>query len=112
MPMHDWTRVDAGTFHAFRTSGITHLFGRKTMTRDEIEREADAIMHGRSFPEHARPSFKAFLEHSNGSRAVEPDGELFRWFQLLAEDPPGTGESWENACVVVDGRKCLLSLQP
>src|SRR5262249_53586418 len=25
MPVHDWTRVDAGTFHAFPTSWITHL---------------------------------------------------------------------------------------
>src|SRR5437588_10290721 len=25
MPVHDWTRVDAGTFHAFHTSWITHL---------------------------------------------------------------------------------------
>jgi hypothetical protein len=25
MPIHDWTRVDAGTFHAFHTSWITHL---------------------------------------------------------------------------------------
>src|SRR3954451_7431858 len=25
MPIHDWTRVDADTFHAFHTSWITHL---------------------------------------------------------------------------------------
>ncbi len=25
MPVHDWTRVDAGTFHAFHTAWITHL---------------------------------------------------------------------------------------
>ncbi len=25
MPMHDWTRVDAGTFHAFHVGWITHL---------------------------------------------------------------------------------------
>lgn len=25
MPVHDWMRVDAGTFHAFHTSWITHL---------------------------------------------------------------------------------------
>jgi len=25
MPIHDWTRVDAGTFHAFHTAWITHL---------------------------------------------------------------------------------------
>ena len=25
MPVHDWTRVDDGTFHAFHTSWITHL---------------------------------------------------------------------------------------
>ena len=25
MPVHDWSRVDAGTFHAFHTSWITHL---------------------------------------------------------------------------------------
>ncbi len=25
MPIHDWTRVDAGTFHSFHTSWITHL---------------------------------------------------------------------------------------
>jgi hypothetical protein len=25
MPVHDWTRVDAGTFHAFHASWITHL---------------------------------------------------------------------------------------
>ncbi len=25
MPVHDWTRVDAGTFHTFHTSWITHL---------------------------------------------------------------------------------------
>jgi hypothetical protein len=25
MPLHDWTRVDAGTFHAFHTAWITHL---------------------------------------------------------------------------------------
>ncbi len=25
MPVHDWARVDAGTFHAFHTSWITHL---------------------------------------------------------------------------------------
>lgn len=25
MPVHDWTKVDAGTFHAFHTAWITHL---------------------------------------------------------------------------------------
>src|SRR4051794_10839215 len=25
MPLHDWTRVDDGTFHAFHTSWLTHL---------------------------------------------------------------------------------------
>jgi hypothetical protein len=25
MPVHDWTRVEAGTFHAFHTAWITHL---------------------------------------------------------------------------------------
>lgn len=25
MPVHDWTRVDAGTFHDFHTAWITHL---------------------------------------------------------------------------------------
>ncbi len=25
MPLHDWTRVDAATFHAFNTAWITHL---------------------------------------------------------------------------------------
>ena len=25
MPVHDWTSVDAGTFHAFHTAWITHL---------------------------------------------------------------------------------------
>jgi hypothetical protein len=25
MPIHDWTRVEAGTFHAFHTSWLTHL---------------------------------------------------------------------------------------
>jgi hypothetical protein len=25
MPIHDWTRVDAGTFHAFHTAWVTHL---------------------------------------------------------------------------------------
>jgi len=25
MPLHDWTRVDAGTFHAFHSAWITHL---------------------------------------------------------------------------------------
>ena len=25
MPVHDWTRVDAGTFHAFHLGWITHL---------------------------------------------------------------------------------------
>ncbi len=25
MPIHDWARVDAGTFHGFHTAWITHL---------------------------------------------------------------------------------------
>src|SRR5258708_39900981 len=25
MPVHDWTRVDAGTFHGFHTAWLTHL---------------------------------------------------------------------------------------
>jgi Protein of unknown function (DUF4058) len=25
MPLHDWTRVDAGTFHGFHTAWVTHL---------------------------------------------------------------------------------------
>ena len=25
MPVHDWTRVDAGMFHAFHTAWVTHL---------------------------------------------------------------------------------------
>ena len=25
MPVHDWTRVDAGTFHGFHTAWITHF---------------------------------------------------------------------------------------
>jgi hypothetical protein len=25
MPVHEWSRVDAGTFHAFHTAWITHL---------------------------------------------------------------------------------------
>jgi hypothetical protein len=31
MPVHDWSKVDAGTFHAFQTSWIAHLMG--TMNR-------------------------------------------------------------------------------
>jgi hypothetical protein len=27
MPVHDWSRVDAGTFHSFHGSWITHLMG-------------------------------------------------------------------------------------
>lgn len=27
MPIHDWSRVDAGTFHAFHGAWITHLMG-------------------------------------------------------------------------------------
>lgn len=27
MPVHDWTRVDAGTFHAFHLSWLSHLMG-------------------------------------------------------------------------------------
>jgi hypothetical protein len=43
-----------------------HRSPEKTMTREEVEIEADEIMRGQSLPEHARPSFVAFLEHSNG----------------------------------------------
>jgi hypothetical protein len=25
MPVHDWSQMDAGTFHAFHTAWITHL---------------------------------------------------------------------------------------
>ena len=25
MPVHDWTRVDDGTFHGFHTAWVTHL---------------------------------------------------------------------------------------
>ena len=25
MPVHDWTRVSAGTFHAFHNAWITHI---------------------------------------------------------------------------------------
>src|SRR5437763_16859756 len=25
MPVHDWTRVESGTFHAFHTAWVTHL---------------------------------------------------------------------------------------
>ena len=25
MPLHDWTRVSAGTYHAFHNAWITHL---------------------------------------------------------------------------------------
>ncbi len=28
MPVHDWTRVDAGTFHSFHNAWITHLMGQ------------------------------------------------------------------------------------
>lgn len=28
MPVHDWSRVDAGTFHSFHNAWITHLMGR------------------------------------------------------------------------------------
>ncbi len=28
MPVHDWTRVDAGVFHSFHAAWITHLMGR------------------------------------------------------------------------------------
>jgi hypothetical protein len=27
MPVHDWTKVDAGTFHSFHNAWITHLMG-------------------------------------------------------------------------------------
>jgi hypothetical protein len=27
MPIHDWTRVDAGTFHAFHTRWISEIMG-------------------------------------------------------------------------------------
>ena len=27
MPVHDWTRVDAGVFHSFHAAWITHLMG-------------------------------------------------------------------------------------
>jgi hypothetical protein len=28
MPVHDWTKVDAGTFHSFHNAWITHLMGK------------------------------------------------------------------------------------
>jgi hypothetical protein len=28
MPVHDWTKVDAGIFHSFHNSWITHLMGK------------------------------------------------------------------------------------
>jgi hypothetical protein len=28
MPVHDWTKVDAGTFHSFHSAWLTHLMGR------------------------------------------------------------------------------------
>ena len=35
------------------------------MTRDESEQEAENVLQGKSWRAHARPSFVAFLEHSN-----------------------------------------------
>ena len=28
MPVHDWTKVDVGTFHSFHNAWITHLMGK------------------------------------------------------------------------------------
>jgi hypothetical protein len=28
MPVHDWSKVEAGTFHSFQNAWITHLMGR------------------------------------------------------------------------------------
>lgn len=33
---------------------------------DSIEREADAFVSGKSFPEHAKPSYMAMCEHIRG----------------------------------------------
>ena len=41
MPIHDWTRVDAGTFHAFHTAWVTHL---SEMLKAQFGMIADQVM--------------------------------------------------------------------
>src|ERR1043165_8685367 len=93
MPIHDWTRVGPGTFHAFHTRWITHL--------------SDALNNGR-----LPPDFYADPEQHFGRKIADvltlhaSDPERLR---NLPEPPSGT------AVAVAEGPpRCTrrLALQP
>ena len=51
MPIHDWTRVDAGLFHAFHHDWVTILVSPRNKAstnelRTFVEKTSNLIMHG------------------------------------------------------------------
>jgi hypothetical protein len=82
MPVHDWSRIDAGTFHAFHTAWVTHLSemmndgllpaGYYTMPEQHLGRSIGDVLTLHAAPPAQRPPL--------------PDGGL-----ALAEAPPKVG---------------------
>jgi hypothetical protein len=81
MPVHDWSKVDTGTFHAFRNAWLTHLMG--TLNRGILPRGYYALSDQRSpalIPDVLmlnRPEIGPGPSHGNG------DGGI-----ALADAPP------------------------
>lgn len=79
MPVHDWTRVSAGTFHDFHCSWITHL--KETLNGDllsppyyaQSEQQAGEIV----------PDVLTLSAETQASESSTPDGAL-----AVAEAPP------------------------
>lgn len=78
MPMHDWTRVTAGTFHAFHNAWITHL---------------QEALNGGLLP----PSYYALGEHASGD--IGPD--LLTLREAAASDGDGGPAEPERGLIAV-----------
>lgn len=82
MPVHDWTRVDAGTFHAFHGAWITHLMGRLNSGVLPAGYYALAEQHASGLI----PDVLALTHPDPRSGSAAPSGGL-----ALADAPPAVG---------------------
>jgi hypothetical protein len=105
MPVHDWIRVDAGTFHSFHNAWITHLMGR---------------LNGGLLPEgyyalseqHASGPIPDVLTLHRPEPSPIPDPAPREGGIALAESPPRVGRKLTaDPKAVYRARRCTLTIR-
>lgn len=83
MPLHDWTRVIAGTYHAFHNSWITHI--QEALNGGLLPKPHYAL--GEQRAGNTGPSVLA-LHEANGEHGLTPSESGTNGMVAVAEAPP------------------------